>query len=184
MGHLLGVFAVPFHSEAEGFEPLKDQESAVRRQRCAGVAQWYDTRATDIGSRAERLGIDDDFMASHDVHVHFPAGAVPKDGPSAGIAVATAIVSALTRRPARVDVAMTGEITLRGHVLPIGGVREKVLAAHRAGIREVILPERNRKDEPEMPDQVRAEMTFHYVRTIGEVLDIVLLAGDERVAAE
>ncbi|MCA9660210.1 MAG: endopeptidase La [Myxococcales bacterium] len=137
-----------------------------------------------VRSRAERLGIDDDFMASHDVHVHFPAGAVPKDGPSAGIAVATAIVSALLERPARVDVAMTGELTLRGHVLPIGGVREKVLAAHRAGIREVILPERNRKDEPELPEQVREDMTLHFVRSVDQVLELMLLPADDKAAAE
>ncbi|MCB9705686.1 MAG: endopeptidase La [Myxococcales bacterium] len=137
-----------------------------------------------VRSRAPSLGIDEGFMATHDVHVHFPAGAVPKDGPSAGIAVASAIVSALLKRPARVDLAMTGEITLRGHVLPIGGVREKVLAAHRAGIREVILPERNRKDEPELPTQARAEMTLHFVKTIDEVLAIVLLGDDSQAAAE
>ncbi|MEZ4453568.1 MAG: endopeptidase La [Nannocystaceae bacterium] len=137
-----------------------------------------------VRAEAADLGVDADFMKTSDVHIHFPAGAIPKDGPSAGIAIATAIVSALTRRPARVDVAMTGEITLRGHVLPIGGLREKSLAAHRAGIREVIAPERNRKDEPEMPEQVRAEMKFHYVRTIEEVLHIVLLEDGERAAAE
>ena len=137
-----------------------------------------------VRSRAPALGIDDNFMSSHDIHVHFPAGAVAKDGPSAGIAIATALVSALLNRPVRVDVAMTGEITLRGHVLPIGGVREKVLAAHRAGIREVILPERNRKDEPELPEQVRDEMTLHFVRSVSEVLELMLLPADTEAAAE
>ena len=137
-----------------------------------------------VRSHAVEIGLDEDFMATRDIHVHFPAGGIPKDGPSAGIAIATALVSALLRRSARVDVAMTGEITLRGHVLPIGGVREKVLAAHRAGIREVILPERNRKDVPELPEQVREEMTLHFVRSIREVLPIMLLPADDQAAAE
>jgi len=137
-----------------------------------------------VRSRGAELGIAADFMKSHDVHVHFPAGAVAKDGPSAGIAVATALVSALTQRPARADVAMTGEITLHGHVLAIGGVREKVLAAHRAGIRDLILPERNRKDEPEIPERALADLQLHYVRSIREVLDLVLLPPVDRAAAE
>ncbi|HEY8378135.1 MAG TPA: S16 family serine protease, partial [Nannocystis sp.] len=125
-----------------------------------------------------------DLMKHYDVHIHFPAGAVPKDGPSAGIAVTTALVSLFSRRPARVDVAMTGEITLRGQVLPVGGIREKVLAAHRAGIRDVILPERNRKDEPDIPEAARKDMRLHYVKHIREVLDAVLLpAEDEGVEA-
>ena len=134
-----------------------------------------ETALSLVRSRAERYGIDRHFMRDHDVHVHVPDGAVPKDGPSAGITVTTAIVSTLTGRPVRTDLAMTGEITLRGHVLPIGGVREKVLAAHRAGIREVILPARNRKDEPEIPAAVRADMRLHFVSTIDEVLDLALL---------
>lgn len=138
-----------------------------------------------VRSRAQHHGIDPAFMATHDVHIHFPAGAVPKDGPSAGIAVTTALISALTQRPVRVDIAMTGEITLKGHVLPIGGVREKALAAHRAGLREVILPERNRKDEPHIPARAREDLKLHYVRTIDEVLGLALTAlPDESAAAE
>lgn len=134
-----------------------------------------ETALSLVRSRASRYGIDPLFMRTCDVHVHVPDGAVPKDGPSAGITVTTAIVSTLTRRPVRTDIAMTGEVTLRGHVLPIGGVREKVLAAHRAGIREVILPSRNRKDEPDIPAVVRADMTLHFVSNIDEVLAIALL---------
>ncbi len=128
-----------------------------------------------VRSEAARYGLDPGFLAKHDIHVHVPAGAVPKDGPSAGITLTTALVSALTRRPARTDIALTGEVTLRGRVLQIGGVREKVLAAHRAGIRDVILPRRNAKDEPDIPKQVREELRLHYVEHIDEVLALVLL---------
>ena len=140
-----------------------------------------------VRSRGALFGITavmlKDLLKDHDLHLHFPAGAVPKDGPSAGVAVTTALVSLFTGRPARADIAMTGEITLRGQILPIGGVREKVLAAHRAGIRDVILPDRNRKDEPEIPAAARADMRLHFVRHIREVLDLVLLPAPEEVAA-
>src|SRR5579871_1050999 len=130
-----------------------------------------------VRSRAESLGVDPEFYRKLDVHVHVPAGGVPKDGPSAGITLATAIASALTRRAVRKDIAMTGEITLRGRVLPVGGIKEKVLAAHRAGIREVILPTENDKDLEELPETVRAEMNFHLVRQMDEVLALALLPG-------
>ncbi len=125
-------------------------------------------------------------LKDHDLHLHFPAGAVPKDGPSAGVAITTALISLFTGRPARTDIAMTGEITLRGQVLPVGGIREKVLAAHRAGIREVILPHRNRKDEPEIPSAARVDMQLTFVHHIREVIDLVLLPapGDAQAAAE
>jgi ATP-dependent Lon protease len=128
-----------------------------------------------VRSRADRFGVDQRFLEHQDIHVHVPAGAVPKDGPSAGVTVTTALVSALSKRRVRPDFAMTGEITLRGRVLPIGGVREKVLAAHRAGIRDVILPQRNAKDEPDIPLRVRQDVTIHYVSNIDEVLALVLL---------
>ena len=121
-------------------------------------------------SRASELGIEQDFYRCTDVHVHVPAGQIPKDGPSAGITMGTALVSALTRQPVRKDVAMTGEITLRGRVLPVGGIKEKVLAAHRAGIKRVVLPRENEKDLEEIPANVREELEFHLVDDMHQVL--------------
>ena len=125
-------------------------------------------------SRAPALGIDRDFHRSRDLHVHIPAGATPKDGPSAGIAIATAVISALTGRPVRGDTAMTGEITLRGRVLPIGGLKEKAVAAHRNRIARVIIPYGNAREVEELPEQVRNGVQFHPVRTMDEVMALVL----------
>ncbi len=127
-----------------------------------------------VRSRAHTLGLPRDFYRRLDIHVHVPEGAIPKDGPSAGITIATAIVSALTQIPARCDVAMTGEITLRGKVLPIGGLKEKLLAAHRVGIREVILPKENEKDLPDIPENIREDMKLHFVESMDEVLKVAL----------
>jgi len=127
-----------------------------------------------VRARAERLGIDPEFHHKLDIHVHVPEGATPKDGPSAGIAMCTALVSALSGVPVRSEVAMTGEITLRGRVLPIGGLKEKLLAAHRGGITTVIIPEENRKDLAEIPANVTESLAIHAVRWIDEVLDIAL----------
>jgi len=125
-------------------------------------------------SHADLLGIDEETLTGTDVHIHVPAGAIPKDGPSAGITMATALVSALSRRPARHDIAMTGEITLRGRVLPIGGVKEKVLGAVRAGIRTIILPKDNAADLEDLPDDVRKALDVHLVEELGEVLTLAL----------
>ncbi|OCZ52169.1 MULTISPECIES: endopeptidase La [Dehalobacter] len=130
---------------------------------------------TFVRSQAESLGISKDFYDQLDLHIHVPEGAVPKDGPSAGITMATAMASALSSRAVRQDVAMTGEITLRGNVLPIGGLKEKVLAAHRAGIKTIILPEKNLKDLEEIPEEIRKELEFRFVKRMEEVLDIALL---------
>jgi ATP-dependent Lon protease len=128
-----------------------------------------------IASHARQLGIDESFREQYDIHLHIPAGAIPKDGPSAGVAILAALTSLLTGRLVRNDVAMTGEITLRGAVLPIGGVKEKVLAAHRAAIRQVILPERNRHSLEEMPQWVLDDMKFHFVKEMLEVIEIALM---------
>jgi ATP-dependent Lon protease len=127
-----------------------------------------------IRSRALTLGLTRDFYRNLDVHLHIPEGAIPKDGPSAGITMATTMCSALTKIPVRGDVAMTGEITLRGKVLPIGGLKEKLLAAHRAGILEAVLPAENEKDLAEVPENLRKEMKLHFVDSMDEVLQIAL----------
>ncbi|MFZ5523847.1 MAG: endopeptidase La [Pseudomonadota bacterium] len=153
-----------------------------------------------VRSRARRLGIDEDFYQKNDLHIHLPEGATPKDGPSAGIGMCTAIVSALTGIPVRADVAMTGEITLRGEVLPIGGLKEKLLAAQRGGIKVVLIPEENTKDLAEIPDNIKNKLDIHPVKWIDQVfemalehmpeplpepvekVDVVALAGDNKQA--
>jgi ATP-dependent Lon protease len=129
-----------------------------------------------VRSRAAALGIRPDFYESKDIHVHVPEGAIPKDGPSAGVGMCTALVSVLTGIPVRADVAMTGEITLRGEVLPIGGLKEKLLAAHRGGIKTVIIPEENRRNLEEVPDNIKANLDIHPVKWIDDVLEIALVS--------
>src|SRR5690606_3869318 len=130
-----------------------------------------------IRSRAEELGIEPDFHEKYDIHIHVPEGATPKDGPSAGITMATALVSSLANRAVKKEVAMTGEITLRGRVLPIGGLKEKSLSAHRAGITTVIFPEENKKDLDDIPESVRNELTFIPVNHLDQVLNYALVEG-------
>lgn len=129
---------------------------------------------TVVRARADKLGINGDFYEKRDIHVHVPEGATPKDGPSAGIAMCTALVSSLTGNPVRSDVAMTGEITLRGQVLPIGGLKEKLLAAHRGGIKTVLIPDENKRDLEEIPENIVADLDIHPVKTIEEVLTLAL----------
>jgi ATP-dependent Lon protease len=125
-------------------------------------------------SHADQLGIPGTAYVDTDIHIHVPAGAIPKDGPSAGVTMATALVSALSKRPVRHDLAMTGEITLRGRVLPIGGVKEKILGAVRAGIRTIVLPKENEPDLEDLPEDVRRSLEVHLVEDLGEVLSLAL----------
>ena len=127
-----------------------------------------------VRSHTKWLGIDEGFLEKTDIHVHIPAGSIPKDGPSAGVTMFTALASMLTGKPIRPDVAMTGEITLRGNVLPVGGIKEKMLAAHRAGIKRIIMPDRNQKDMVDVPDQAKNEMEFFFVKRVDEILPLAL----------
>jgi ATP-dependent Lon protease len=127
-----------------------------------------------VRAHADELELAPDALRGHAFHVHVPAGAIPKDGPSAGIAMTTALASLLTQRPVKHTVGMTGEVTLQGRVLPIGGLKQKVLAAHAAGLTDVIIPERNRADLDDVPADVREALTFHPVLSVDEVLQVAL----------
>jgi ATP-dependent Lon protease len=148
---------------------LTGQLGDVMKESARAALTYATNNAGVLGIPAERTA------AATEAHIHVPAGAIPKDGPSAGLAIATAIVSEMSGRKVRRDVAMTGEITLRGRALPIGGVKEKVLGAHRAGITTIILPKQNEADLEDVPEEVRSLMTFHPVETLSEVLAIALL---------
>ena len=148
---------------------------------------------TVVRSRADILGINHDVFQQNDIHIHVPEGATPKDGPSAGIGMCTAIISALTKIPVKACVAMTGEITLRGEVLPIGGLKEKLLAAHRGGITTVLIPAENEKDLAEIPDNIKGNLLIKPVHWIDEVLEVALqylpiptekLVVDEQIKTE
>jgi ATP-dependent Lon protease len=128
-----------------------------------------------VRSRASQWDIDPNFFATHDIHVHVPEGATPKDGPSAGTAICTSVISVLTKRPVRADIAMTGEITLRGHILPIGGLKEKLLAAARGEIKTVVIPKENEKDLNDIPEEVRKNLQIIPVNTMEEVIFHALL---------
>jgi ATP-dependent Lon protease len=143
------------------------------------MRESVDAALSYVRSRAAQIGIDDKAFREYDLHIHLPAGAIPKDGPSAGITLSLAIASVLSQRPVRRDLAMTGEVTLRGRVLEIGGVKEKVLAAYRAGIRELIMPKANEKDLRDVPDEVREHVRFQFVEKMDEVLRIALLPEPE-----
>ena len=129
---------------------------------------------TYVRSHTDILGFEDDFNEKTDIHVHVPAGAIPKDGPSAGVGMFTSIVSLLSGKSVKNKVAMTGEITLRGNVLPIGGVKEKVTAAHRSGIKTIILPDHNRKDLEDIPDHIKKDLVFHFAKEMMDVIDIAI----------
>ena len=133
-----------------------------------------------VRSRAKTLNISLQDFTKYDFHIHVPAGAIPKDGPSAGVTMAMSLISLLTERPVLPEVAMTGEITLRGKVLPVGGIKEKVLAAKRAGISTIVLPKRNEKDLVEVPDEIKAKITFHTVESVDEMLPVIFGAEPTR----
>lgn len=159
-------------SGARGFQ-LTGQLGDVMRESAQAAMSF-------VRSHAETLGVSDKFFATHDIHLHVPAGAVPKDGPSAGVTMATSLASLLTGRPVRADLAMTGEITLRGQVLPVGGIKDKILAAHRLGLRTIILPKRNEKDLDDLPDEIRQSMKFILVDQVEQVFDAALSAVKQR----
>jgi ATP-dependent Lon protease len=154
---------------------LTGQLGDVMKESARAAQSW-------VWSHADELGIDPSLFKESGVHIHVPAGAIPKDGPSAGITMATALASAYSKTPARNDTAMTGEITLSGLVLPIGGVKEKVLAARRTGVKRVILPKANQKDLRDLPDAVREEMEFVFAERIEEVLENALPEVGQRLS--
>jgi len=148
---------------------LTGQLGEVMKESARAALSWFRAHAAAYGA-------DPDFFKSSEIHLHVPSGAIPKDGPSAGVTMVTALASELTRRPVRGDIAMTGEITLSGRVLPVGGIKEKVLAARRVGIREVILPRQNEKNiNEDLTEELRRELTVHYVQSVDEVLLLALL---------
>jgi ATP-dependent Lon protease len=154
---------------------LTGQLGDVMRESAEAALSW-------VRSHAGELGLDPEAFSSGEIHLHVPAGAVPKDGPSAGIALVTAIVSTLSNRRARSMVAMTGEISLRGRVLPVGGIKGKLFAASRAGIETVVMPRRNEKDLREVPEEVRDSLEIHLVDTIEEALAVTFEAGEVPIA--
>ncbi len=165
-GEVLPVEVVPMHGKAK-LTLTGSLGEVMRESATAGLSY--------IRKHAQSFGLDKNFFDELELHVHVPEGAVPKDGPSAGITLLTALLSSLTNIPARTDIAMTGEVTLTGDVLPIGGLNEKLLAAKRHGILQVILPERNRKDLTEIPAELLADLKLHFVRSIEEVLKLAMV---------
>jgi ATP-dependent Lon protease len=165
-GDVLFVEATRMESES-GALVLTGQLGDVMKESAQIALSW-------VRAHADTLDISTDDLKGQTFHVHVPAGAIPKDGPSAGVTMTTALASLLTKRPVKHTVGMTGEVTLQGRVLPIGGLKQKVLAAHAAGLTEVILPERNRADLEDVPDDVRESITFHPVLSIDEVLELAL----------
>jgi ATP-dependent Lon protease len=165
-GEVLFVEASRMHGT--GTLTLTGHLGDVMKESARAALSWF-------RANAGAYGVDADFFKASEIHLHVPSGAIPKDGPSAGVTMASALVSELTSRPTRGDLCMTGEITLSGRVLPVGGIKEKVLAARRYGIRHVILPRQNEKNVLEdLSDELRANLTIHFVSSIGEVLDLAL----------
>jgi ATP-dependent Lon protease len=161
-GDILFIESTGMHGK--GKTTITGRLGDVMKESALAAISW-------IRTHADRLGIDRDVFADTDFHIHVPAGAIPKDGPSAGVALYTALVSLLTGRTVRNDVAMTGEVSLRGLVLPVGGIKEKTVAARRAGIRKVLLPARNRKDLEEIPDSVQGELQFIWLERVQDATE-------------
>jgi ATP-dependent Lon protease len=161
------VRVLPTNRASGGDLRLTGQLGEVMRESAQAALSWVRANAT-------RLGIEPEKIASSDIHIHLPQGGVKKEGPSAGVALTIALVSALTGRPVRHDVAVTGEVNLRGRAMPVGGIKEKVLAAHRAGIKVVFLPERNKKDIIDIPKEVAAELDIRYMSRVDDALDVTL----------
>ncbi|HTM19769.1 MAG TPA: S16 family serine protease, partial [Kofleriaceae bacterium] len=157
-------------TEGSGKLIITGQLGDVMRESALAAHSW-------VRSRSEALGIAPERFAASDLHVHLPSGAIKKDGPSAGVALTTALVSAYTGRPVRADVAITGEVTLRGRVLPVGGIKEKLMAAHRAGIKTVMVPSRNAKDLVDIPAGIRDDLTIHLIDKVDDALAVALAAG-------
>jgi ATP-dependent Lon protease len=174
-GDLLFIEAT--RMQGKGNITLTGQLGDVMKESCQAALSY--TR-----NKAQKIGVDPRFLEKQDIHIHFPAGSIPKDGPSAGVTIFTALVSLLTGIRVRGDVAMTGEATLRGLVLPVGGIKEKVLAAHRAGIKTIILPERNKKDLVDVPEQAKKEMQFLFAHSMDDVLKTALESDPFSRAAE
>jgi ATP-dependent Lon protease len=165
-GDVLFIEATTIPSKGDGHLQLTGQLGDVMKESAEIALSWVRSHASELGIEAERL--------QQNIHLHVPAGATPKDGPSAGVTMTTALVSLLTNRPARSTVAMTGEVTLRGRVLPIGGLKQKLLAAHRAGMTDVIIPARNEPDLDDVPETVREALNVHLASDVTEVLDWAL----------
>jgi ATP-dependent Lon protease len=166
------LFIEASRMKGKGKLTLTGQLGDVMRE-SAQIAHSY------VRSKAAQLGFDPSLFEDGDVHVHVPAGAIPKDGPSAGVAMVLAVASLLSGRPVRSDVGMTGEVTLRGRVLPVGGIKMKLLAAHRAGLNTVILPKRNERDLDDVPEEVREALNIVLVETIDDALDVALTPEDQ-----
>jgi len=160
-----------------GHLTITGQLGDVMKESAQAALTWVRRHSNEVAP-----DLPDDWFAKHDIHVHVPAGAVPKDGPSAGVAMTTALASLISNRPVRNDVAMTGEITLTGQVLPIGGLKEKSLAAQRAGIKQVIVPDRNEGDVEEISEQEREGLDFVYADDVGDVLEVALQADGNRAS--
>jgi ATP-dependent Lon protease len=168
------LFVEATRMAGSGSLTLTGQLGDVMKESARAALSW-------VRAHANEWQIDPEFFKNSELHVHVPSGAIPKDGPSAGVTMVTAMVSELTRRPVRSDLSMTGEITLQGKVLPVGGIKEKVLAAKRAGVKEVILPKQNEKNVKEdLGEELRKGLTIHLVSTIDEVLLLALVADTDR----